>query len=75
MLYFNKGLAGYLKKYKIGVNSLWPKTAIATAAVMNHLGGKESINRSRIDVIVADAAYILLTSNSKKVTGNFFIVK
>jgi hypothetical protein len=29
---------------------------------------------SRNEQIMADAAYVILTSNSKKTTGNFFIV-
>ena len=73
-LLFNKGLSEYLKKYNIGVNSLWPKTAISTAAVENHLGGKEAIKRSRKETIVSDAVYLIMTSDSKKITGNFFIV-
>lgn len=41
------GWAGEFSKYNISVNALWPRTAIATAAVANHLGGEESIKRSR----------------------------
>lgn len=58
----------------MAVNALWPRTAIATAAVQNILGGDESVNKSRNDQIMADAAYIILTSDSKKTTGNYFIV-
>ncbi len=33
------GMHEELREYKIGVNALWPRTAIATAAVNNALGG------------------------------------
>lgn len=61
-----------MKEYNIGVNSLWPKTAIATAATNNLLGGDIMMKISRKPEIMADAAYIILTSNSKKTSGNFF---
>lgn len=67
------GLAEYLKKYDIAVNSLWPETAIATAAVSNLLGGDAIVQKSRKPEIVADAAYEILTKSSKDCTGNFFI--
>lgn len=67
------GLAENLKKYNIAVNSLWPETAIATAAVSNLLGGEALIQASRKPEIVADAAYEILTRDSKTCTGNFFI--
>lgn len=67
------GLAQELKKYKIAVNALWPKTTIATAAVQNILGGDQLIKRSRKPDIVSDAAYYILQEPSDKCTGNFFI--
>jgi citronellol/citronellal dehydrogenase len=67
------GMAEEFKKDGIAVNALWPRTAIATAAVRNLLGGKASINHSRKPEIVAEAAYLILTQNSKECTGNFFI--
>jgi citronellol/citronellal dehydrogenase len=67
------GLAEELKQYKIGVNALWPKTTIATAAVKNLLGGDFLVQRSRTPEIVADAAYYILKRNSGDCTGNFFI--
>jgi citronellol/citronellal dehydrogenase len=57
----------------IAVNSLWPETAIATAAVRNLLGGEEMIKGSRIPEIVADAAYAIFNRPSKECTGNFFV--
>lgn len=60
-------------KGQVGVNTLWPRTMIATAAVRAHLGGEESIRRSRVPEIVADAAYAILTSDAKTTGGNFYI--
>ena len=67
------GLAEELKKYKIAVNALWPKTTIATAAVQNLLGGDFLIQKSRTPEIVAEAAYYILNRPSTECTGNFFI--
>ncbi len=64
------GLAEELKADGICVNSLWPRTMIATAAVQNLLGGTETTARSRTPEIVADAAYVVLTGQR---TGEFLI--
>ncbi len=58
---------------RVAFNALWPRTAIATAAVANLLGGEEMIRRSRKPEILADAAHWILTSPAREVTGNFFI--
>lgn len=68
-----KGLAGELKPYNIGVNSLWPQTTIGTAAVRNLLGGKEMVNKSRKPAIVADAAHAILQKPSTECTAHSFI--
>tara|TARA_A100001015_G_C15038608_1_gene737970 strand:- start:1483 stop:2304 length:822 start_codon:yes stop_codon:yes gene_type:complete len=67
------GMAGEFKKDGIAVNAIWPKTAISTAAIEFALGGKEMLKKCRKDSIMADAAYWVLTQESKKCTGNFFI--
>ncbi|HEY8432337.1 MAG TPA: hypothetical protein VIL20_28385, partial [Sandaracinaceae bacterium] len=67
------GMAEELKKDGIAVNALWPRTAIATAAVRNLLGGEQAIRGSRKPEIMADAAYVILTKNSREATGNFYI--
>ncbi len=64
------GHAGEFLKYGIGVNSLWPRTAIATAALQMIPG--VDIARCRKPEILADAAYLVLTSNNRN-TGNFYI--
>lgn len=66
------GMAEEFKSDGIAVNSLWPKTLIATAAISVNFP-KVVYHASRKPAIVADAAYEILTSASKDVTGNFFI--
>ena len=58
---------------RVAFNALWPRTAIATAAIANLLGGEEMVRRSRKPEIVADAAHWILTRPAREVTGNFFI--
>lgn len=67
------GMAGEFKKQGVAVNALWPRTAIATAAVRNVLGGEQMVQQSRWPSIMADAAYFILSKDSKNCTGNFFI--
>lgn len=67
------GLAGELKANKVGVNSLWPETLIATAAVANLPGGEDNVKHSRKPEIVADAAYEIVTRSAAECSGNFFI--
>ena len=67
------GMAEELRPQGIAVNTLWPRTAIDTAAVRNLLGGEEAARRCRKPEIMADAAYHILTQNSRELTGNFFI--
>jgi len=66
------GMAGEFKG-KIGVNALWPRTAIATAAVKNLLGGEYMVERSRKPSIMSDSAYYILRRDKADCTGNFFI--
>ncbi|MBX2853433.1 MAG: NAD(P)-dependent oxidoreductase [Rhodobacteraceae bacterium] len=46
---------------KIGVNCLWPRTTIDTAAVRNLLGGEAMANASRTPEIMGDAAVEILS--------------
>ncbi len=66
------GMSNEYKKYNIGVNALWTKTAINTAALAM-LGGFVTPEQCRKPKIVSDAAYVILLKNSKECTGNFFI--
>jgi len=67
------GMAGELKSKGISVNALWPRTAIATAAVQNLLGGDQAMKGSRTPEIMADAAYEILTKPAGEQTGGFLI--
>ena len=67
------GMAEEFRPMGIAVNSLWPMTSIDTAAVRNVLGGDSMAKMSRLPKILADAAHIILTSDAKTNTGNFFI--
>lgn len=58
---------------EVACNALWPLTAIATAAVANVLGGDDSIRRSRLPEMMADAAMRILESDSRTCSGNFYI--
>ena len=64
------GHAGEFKRHGIGVNSLWPRTAIATAAMQMIPGVDVALCRK--PEIMADAAWHILTSTSGA-TGNFYI--
>jgi citronellol/citronellal dehydrogenase len=64
------GHAGEFKKYGIAVNSLWPRTAIATAALQMIPG--IDVKRCRKPEILSDAAYFILTGTGIQ-TGHFYI--
>lgn len=54
------------------LNILCHTLAISTAA-MDMLGGEYALRMSRKPEIVADAAYAILTRDSREVTGQFLI--
>ncbi len=62
-----------LKDDGIAANALWPRTTIATAAINNLLGGEEMMQKSRKPEIMGDAAFVILSRDSRQCTGNFFI--
>ena len=67
------GMSAEFAAAGVAVNSLWPRTAIATAAVQNLLGGNESMRLTRSPEIMADAAYEIFTRPSSEATGNFYV--
>ena len=67
------GLSGELKGDGIAVNTLWPRTTIATAAVRNLLGGDALMRMSRTPEIMGDAAHLIFTQDAKTFTGRFCI--
>lgn len=66
-------MAEEFRKDGVAFNCLWPRTAIATAAVQNVLGGEDAMRRCRKPEIMADAAHAILVRDSRACTGNFFI--
>jgi citronellol/citronellal dehydrogenase len=67
------GMAEEFKPLGVAANALWPRTAIATAA-MDMIGGGPDIRRQcRTVDIMADAAHAILVRDSRSCTGNFFI--
>jgi citronellol/citronellal dehydrogenase len=65
------GHAQEFRPLGIAVNSLWPRTVIATAA-LQMIPGMDA-NKARTPEILADAAWLILTGDSRSVTGNFYI--
>lgn len=66
------GMAAEFRPYGIAVNSLWPRTIVATAAI-EWLMGEEGMKKSRKPAIMADAIYALLTTQSRELTGQFLL--
>jgi citronellol/citronellal dehydrogenase len=66
------GMAEEFREDGIAVNALWPRTAIATAAIANVLG-RDLIAMSRTPDIMADAAHLILTQPSGELTAQFLI--
>ena len=67
------GMAGELKDDGVGVNCLWPRTVIDTAAVQNLLGGQDVVDTARKPDIMGDAAHAILCRPSTECTGHFFV--
>lgn len=66
------GMAREFSVDGIAVNSLWPRTTIATAAIEFNFSN-EILRASRMPAIVADAAHHIFTRDSRSCSGNFFI--
>ena len=65
------GLAAELAEAGVEVNSLWPVTLIATAAIANLPGGEQMLQGARSPQIMADAAYALLSGDAQLGSGGF----
>jgi citronellol/citronellal dehydrogenase len=65
------GHAAEFRKFGIAVNSLWPRTAIATAAMQMIPGIDVALCRK--PEIMSDAAWAVLTQPAMRDTGRFFI--
>lgn len=66
------GMAEEFRSQGIAVNSLWPRTTIATAAIEVNFPA-EILKASRKPAIVSDAAYAIFRRDSRSATGNFYI--
>lgn len=65
------GMAAEFKRDGIAVNTLWPRTAIATAALAM-LGGAVKPEQCRKPEIVADAVRAILVRPARECTGRHF---
>jgi len=66
------GMSAELAASGIAVNSLWPRTTIATAAIEMNFP-PEIMRASRKPAIMADAAHAIFNRDSRRHTGNFYI--
>lgn len=66
------GMSAELAPLGIAVNSLWPRTTIATAAIEVHFP-PGLVKASRTPEMMADAAHAILCRDSRMATGNFYI--
>lgn len=67
------GMAEEFRDAGVAVNALWPRTAVATAAIEFALAGAEGMKHCRTPDILADAAYAIFTAPARECTGHFFI--
>jgi citronellol/citronellal dehydrogenase len=67
------GMAAEFAGEGIAFNALWPRTAIATAAIRNALAGEEGMGHCRTPEIVADAVWHLVQKSARDFTGHFLI--
>ena len=65
------GMAEEFRDRGLAVNALWPRTAIATAALSLIPGARPE--NARNPEIVADAAWHILTNEHSFASGNFFV--
>jgi citronellol/citronellal dehydrogenase len=67
------GLAEEFRADGVACNALWPRTAIATAAIQFALTGEEGLKHCRTVEIMADAAHAMFLKPSREFTGQFVI--
>lgn len=66
------GMAAEFRDKNISVNSLWPRTAIWTAAI-DMLMGEAAMEKSRKPEIIADAAHALFLTPGGQITGQWLL--
>jgi citronellol/citronellal dehydrogenase len=67
------GMSREFARDGVAVNALWPRTAIATAAIEFAVGSEAMLRFCRKPEIVADAAHAILVRGSRELTGQFLI--
>jgi len=67
------GMAEEFRADGIGVNALWPRTGIATAAIRFALAGEEGLRGCSTPEIMADAAHAIFEKPARRFSGNFLI--
>lgn len=72
MTLLSLGMAEEFRSKGIAVNTLWPRTTIATAAIEHEISA-ELMEQSRTPAIMADAAFEIVTSPAKDITGQNFL--
>ncbi|PXX89732.1 short chain dehydrogenase [Marinobacter vulgaris] len=73
MTMLSMGMAEEFRRYGIAVNTLWPKTLIATAAIEFEVGGPQMMAQGRKPEIMADAALSILSRPAERMTGQSVI--
>ena len=67
------GMAEEFRRYGIAVNTLWPKTLIATAAIEFEVGGPAMMAQGRKPDIMADATVSILNRSADELSGQNLI--
>jgi citronellol/citronellal dehydrogenase len=73
MTMLSMGMAEEFRRYGVAVNTLWPKTLIATAAIEFEVGGPQMMAQGRKPDIMADAALSILSRPAGAMTGQSLI--
>jgi len=73
MTMLSLGMAAEFEPYGIAVNCLWPRTAIATAAIEFVVGNRDLFKNCRKPEIMADAAYEILITENRQLSGQTLI--
>ena len=67
------GMAEEFRSEGIAFNALWPRTAIATAAIRFALASDDAMRNCRTVEIMADAAHAIFEKPAREFTGHFLI--
>ncbi|MDI9244838.1 NAD(P)-dependent oxidoreductase [Marinobacter sp. CHS3-4] len=73
MTMLSLGMAEEFRRHNIAVNTLWPKTLIATSAIEFEAGGPQLMAQGRKPDIMADAAISILSKHANELSGQTLI--